>query len=645
MRELVKDLKTHPLVPGSVLGAIAGDPQLRKLHPIDYPKLVSFNKQNALETISSLEDLGLVSPEQAEKVLAVDGEYLRFYKELSLNIPEIAEVTGCDQKSVQQLARTLFSVKLVSEYLEILTTPQVSYEKTASGTVDLLERLFDCFRRIIGGGWSVFFPRHEINLVTDAAAQFWVAALYSNTAEEIRDSFIGFYRRAHSERLQALNRGYKADRGIRLKDGVSDYLDNCKEKLSQLYTAVEPQVRSGLERAFEELAQTILKLDLSVLVLFYYESLVQDAFAAFSRMDGSISSRENRFVQYLVQQIAAVCDSVQSGDKKALSGGQAEPLDIVLDELEKLIGLREVKEKVRQTANFARIQQLRVAQKLQPIPTTYHSVYTGNPGTGKTTVARLMGRIYRSLGILKKGHLIECDRAGLVAEYVGQTAPRTNALIDSALDGILFIDEAYSLAKDGEDFGQEAIETLLKRMEDNRDRLIVIVAGYPDEMERFIHSNPGFQSRFSRFVAFPDYSAVELCRIFGQMCRNNGLILSPGLKEKVIHHFGALVDEGAPNFGNARLVRNCFDAVTNAQASRLAAKAEVDAQALSLLEADDLLSPAQAAWEQYRKSGKGYVVKCDSCGEPYTWSADLQIITGECSRCGKTYSCEFGTPV
>jgi hypothetical protein len=642
MRELVQDFSSHPLLPGSILGSIAGDPESRKLHPLDYATLLKFNKQNILETVACFQNWGMISNEQADKILAVDTQFLRYYKELSASIPEIADVTNCDKDSVQQLARALFSSKLMAEYLEILITPQLSYEKTPTGTVDLLERLFDSFRQIIGGGWSVFFPRPELNLTSDAAAQFWVASLYGNTPKEMAGSFIGYFRRDHKDRLQALNRGYKPEKGLHLKDALTDYLDNCKEKLARLYTAVEPQVRTGLDRTFEELAQTLGKLDLPLPVLLYYEFLVRSSFEAFSTMDGSISSKEDRFIQYVMQQISAICDNLDSGGKTS-STPKAEALDSVLQELEGMIGLQQVKEKVRQTANFARIQQLRITQGLKSIPTSYHSVYTGNPGTGKTSVARLMGRIYRSLGILKKGHLVECDRSALVAEYVGQTAPRTNAVIDSALDGILFIDEAYSLIKEGEDFGQEAIETLLKRMEDNRNRLIVIVAGYPDEMSRFIHSNPGLHSRFARFIEFPDYSALELCRIFGQSCRKNGLVLSPGLKEKVVHHFHFLSAHRGENFGNARLVRNTFETVINAQASRLSTRTDLDKQALSILEETDLVSPAEEDLAKYRAAARGYIVKCDQCGETYTWSPELEIITGECTRCKKIYDCEFGT--
>jgi hypothetical protein len=179
-------------------------------------------------------------------------------------------------------------------------------------------------------------------------------------------------------------------------------------------------------------------------------------------------------------------------------------------------------------------------------------------------------------------------------------------------------------------------------MEDNRDRLIVIVAGYPNEMERFVRSNPGLHSRFSRFLDFPDYSAHELCRIFGLMCRRNGMVLAPTLREKVVHHFQFLWENRGEHFGNARLVRNCFEAVISAQANRLANSAKVDALALTRLEAEDLATPSDPAREKYRASRKTYVVLCDACGETYSWAPEMDLRDAICTKCGKTYDAEFG---
>jgi len=193
--------------------------------------------------------------------------------------------------------------------------------------------------------------------------------------------------------------------------------------------------------------------------------------------------------------------------------------------------------------------------------------FFGNPGTGKTTVARLMGRIYKSLGLLRRGHVVECDRGRLVAEYVGQTAVRTHAMIDSALDGILFIDEAYALAGRGaEDFGSEAIETLLKRMEDDRDRLIVIVAGYTGPMEEFINSNPGLESRFTNYLNFPDYQPDDLAEIFQRMAAQSGLVCSPETESNVLTLCANLYAARNEQFGNAREMRNLFEsAVRNSK--------------------------------------------------------------------------------
>ncbi|HKX63110.1 MAG TPA: AAA family ATPase [Verrucomicrobiae bacterium] len=642
MDNIVRDLKTHPLLPGGILAAVAGDPQARRLQPLDREKVAAFHKQPTIEVVAKLQELNLMTADQAARVLNVDAQFVRSFRDLKLQIPEVAEVTGCDALAVEQLARALFSARLFSELLEILTVPHLSYEKTTQKTVDLLAALFDAVRQIVGGAWSVFFPREELTLVTDAAAQFWVSCLYSTSPDEMTGGFVGLFRRPHKDRLRILNRNHRAERGLHLKDAIAEYVDGAQEKVNKLHEAVQAHADSGLDKVFAEIVRIVGKLELPSLVVLYYESLVRDVCEAFSALDGNVSPKENRFVQYLLRQLETLCRDLPGLGANGLGLSDTGQYELLLQELEQLVGITSVKEKVRQTANFAKVQQMRLTQGLSAIPTSYHSVYTGNPGTGKTTVARLMARIYKSLGVLRKGHLVECDRSMLVAEYVGQTAPRTNAIIDRALDGILFIDEAYSLVKDHEDFGQEAIETLLKRMEDERDRLIVIVAGYPEEMDRFLRSNPGLQSRFSRRIEFPDYSAFELCRIFGRMCRKNGLILSPGLREKVVHHFDRASRERDEHFGNARLVRNCFEAVINAQANRLAQATGVNADALARLEVEDLVSPSESDRENYVKSGRAYTVHCEHCGAAYSWLPEMNLRDALCAQCGKIYDAEFG---
>src|SRR6266567_4793343 len=266
----------------------------------------------------------------------------------------------------------------------------------------------------------------------------------------------------------------------------------------------------------------LLRLNLPILIS-ASDSLDEPVFIADRQL---VFFRDRVFMPERAAMSTKECDDVIFEVKKA--AGEEEPVSLtsVMGELNDLIGLESVKARVTELTNFVRIQQLRKGQGLKALQISLHTVFTGNPGTGKTTVARLMGKIYRALGVLKKGHLVECDRAALVAEYVGQTAPKTNAVIDSALDGILYIDEAYSLAKGARDYGQEAIETLLKRMEDNRERLIVIVAGYTGEMSTFIGSNPGLQSRFTTFLEFPDYTPTQLSEIFASMARENKMICS-----------------------------------------------------------------------------------------------------------------------
>lgn len=259
-----------------------------------------------------------------------------------------------------------------------------------------------------------------------------------------------------------------------------------------------------------------------------------------------------------------------------------------LKELEEMIGLSSVKEEIKTLYNFVKVQKMRQDNGMQTSSVSYHCVFTGNPGTGKTTVARIVAEIYRDLGILQKGHLVETDRSGLVAEYVGQTAVKTNKIIDSALDGVLFIDEAYSLAEGGQgDFGHEAIATLLKRMEDDRDRLVVILAGYSNNMMDFINSNPGLQSRFNRYIHFPDYTADELFDIFMLSVKKGDYMLTEEATEKLKVVLEKAVAEKDANFGNGRFIRNLFEKTIQRQANRISGETNVTNELLSqIIETD-----------------------------------------------------------
>lgn len=259
-----------------------------------------------------------------------------------------------------------------------------------------------------------------------------------------------------------------------------------------------------------------------------------------------------------------------------------------LAELNSLVGLEKVKKDVDSLRNLIKVQALRRKRGLPNTTVSYHCVFTGNPGTGKTTVARIIAGIYRELGLLKKGHLVEVDRSKLVAEYIGQTGPKTNKVIDEALDGVLFIDEAYSLVGGENDFGAEAIATLLKRMEDDRDRLVVILAGYTNEIRAFINSNPGLQSRFNRYIHFDDYSVDELIEIF----KRNLIKSRYKIKRDAFDELRSVIEKAVylkdRHFGNARYVRNLFEKVVQNQADRLAKKDSIDNDELSIITIDDI---------------------------------------------------------
>ncbi|MBQ6500728.1 MAG: AAA family ATPase [Mogibacterium sp.] len=275
-----------------------------------------------------------------------------------------------------------------------------------------------------------------------------------------------------------------------------------------------------------------------------------------------------------------------------------EPEKSGMEELNELVGLRTVKHDVEELIGLAKVRKMREEKGMKAVPMSLHLVFSGNPGTGKTTVARILGKLYKEIGILSTGQMIETDRSGLVAGYVGQTAIKTQKKIQEAMGGILFIDEAYMLNQKDENFGQEAIDTILKAMEDHRDEFIVIVAGYTQLMKEFVESNPGLKSRFNKFFEFPDYTVDELQQIFELQCKKYQYKLTEEADKAVRAEIIRLEESKGENFANAREVRNLFEKIIANQAARVSALEEVDEETLSTITIEDLTDKFEEEYEK-----------------------------------------------
>ena len=303
----------------------------------------------------------------------------------------------------------------------------------------------------------------------------------------------------------------------------------------------------------------------------------------------NLNKNEKRLVDNILNNKVLSIDSTENKTEE-INVDKTDSLESILDELNSLIGLDDVKAEIESLINFIKIQKEREKSGLKSSSLSYHLVFTGNPGTGKTTVARIVARIYKHLGILKEGQLIETDRSGLVGEYTGQTAIKTNKTVNSALNGVLFVDEAYSLVGENkDDYGKEAVATLIKRMEDDRDKLVLIIAGYTNEMKSFIDTNPGFQSRFNRYIEFPDYSAEDLLRIFKSKCEKLDYKLTETAELKLREKFEDAYSIRNKSFGNGRYARNIFEKTLEKQANRISKESNITKEILITIEEYDIV--------------------------------------------------------
>ena len=302
-----------------------------------------------------------------------------------------------------------------------------------------------------------------------------------------------------------------------------------------------------------------------------------------------------------VQMDAPQVQEQQAAGKTAPAEKTKEEEKDPMEELDALIGLKTIKHDVRELTDFVRVQKLRKDGGLKSVPVSLHLVFTGNPGTGKTTVARIISRIYKQIGVLSGGQLVEVDRSGLVAGYVGQTAIKTSKKIEEARGGVLFIDEAYALSRKDDTFGQEAIDTILKAMEDNREDFVVIVAGYTEPMEKFINSNPGLKSRFNKYIEFPDYTIDELMGIFDMNCKKYDYTADEEVRAQVRAILIQRKMATLENFANAREVRNLFEEIITNQARRVAALESPSREDMQKLLLEDLVETAEGDAEKTLK--------------------------------------------
>jgi hypothetical protein len=561
-------------VPGSILTTLFRDPKTGRTVSFKREELTELDGMKSDYLLQYYQSQSLFTADDAVRLRERLESTARCYYQLLRQSDWRAQVFGYDAAKEQALLHNLLQLRLMVECVQILTPPLLTVKRIGDEEFDLIGNLHCLIRLLTFSLWGRL-AAEESELTAYGALSVCIAGLAAKP----------------DDALAMLESGYAASKGDPaaflkwFEKGSGRYaMDRVKSILCSAN-------KHGLDDIFGLLTRHALDLGLQPVTVEFARQALQSVTTALSDMDGKLTDAERRHSCVISAQLMNVSRqyAVDFAARCSDPGVNEEDHTAILKEMDAMVGLGPVKDEVRRSANFARMQMMRRQQGLPSVQASLHSVFFGNPGTGKTTIARLMGRIYKSLGLLRRGHVIECDRGRLVAEYVGQTAVRTHAAIDSALDGILFIDEAYSLTgKGAEDFGSEAIETLLKRMEDERDRLIVIVAGYTKPMEQFIASNPGLESRFTNYLSFPDYQPEELLEIFHRMASQSGLISSPEADKKARDLCVQLHATRNEQFGNAREMRNLFEAAVRNQSSRLVACGRSDREALITLLPEDL---------------------------------------------------------
>jgi hypothetical protein len=561
------------LLPGSILTTLFRKPKSERTVSFKREELGELDGMTTDYLVNYYQSQSLFTPDDAARLRNSIELHSRRFNQLLRNSDWRGQVFGYEMAKEEAILRSLLQLRLLVECVQILTPPLMTVKRIGDEEFDLIDNLHGFVRLLTLALWRRL-ATEKSDLQAYGALSLCIAGLAGRPEDG----------------LALLESGYAATNGD--IGAFQKWFDKGGRKaMERVIIMLQPVDKLGLDEIFGLLTRHTLDLGLQPVTIEFVRQVLQTLLTTLSNMDNETSDACRRRSAVLSAQFTEVSRqyTVDFTARAADPGVSEEDLTAIFKELDALVGMEPVKNEVHRATNFARMQVLRRQQGLPIVKASLHSVFFGNPGTGKTTVARLMGRIYKSLGLLRRGHVIECDRGRLVAEYVGQTAVRTHAAIDSALDGILFIDEAYALAGRGaEDFGNEAIETLLKRMEDDRDRLIVIVAGYTGPMQEFINSNPGLESRFTNYLNFPDYQPDDLAEIFHRMAAQSGLICSPETETKVLMLCTNLYAARNAQFGNAREMRNMFESAVRNQSTRLVASGQCDHEALTILLPEDV---------------------------------------------------------